>query len=188
MLKVGGCSGGGNLRSFSGRAEFAAACLALGDLLSHSRPIAILTDSKGLMTVGSNWVGEGKDPLLRHSPDGDILGCIIEFLRTRVERGLSLFSSKSEPIAASSSKKRQIVGPMREDNVHWEGSSLRPICSWTEEGKERRCALNKTLSTRVTVHKQVANIQLSLHDNLTSRFLTRDNNSRSFLGLFRRDK
>jgi len=39
------------------------------------------------MTVGSNWVGEGKDPLLRHSPDGNILGCIIELLRTRVERG-----------------------------------------------------------------------------------------------------
>ena len=39
--------------------------------LSSSR-IAVLTDSKGFITVSSNWVGEGKDPLLRHSSDGDI--------------------------------------------------------------------------------------------------------------------
>jgi len=56
--------------------------------LSHDKPIAILADSKGLMTVGSNWVGEGKDALLRHSPDGDILGRIIKLLQIRVERGL----------------------------------------------------------------------------------------------------
>jgi len=73
-----------------------------------------------------------------------------------------------------------------EDNVRWEGSSLRPIFSWTEEGKERRCPLNKTICTRV--HKQVANLQLTLNDNFTSRFLTRDNNSRCFLGLFWRDR
>ena len=45
----------------------------LEDSLTHEQPIVVLTDSKGLMTVASNWVGEGKDPLLRHSPDGDIL-------------------------------------------------------------------------------------------------------------------
>jgi len=67
---VRGDSGGGS----SGRAKFAAACLALEDSLLHSRPIAILTDSKGLMTFGSNCVGEGKEPLPRPSPDGDILG------------------------------------------------------------------------------------------------------------------
>jgi len=32
------------------------------------------------------------------------------------------------------------------------------------------------------------NLQHTLHDKFTSRFLTRDNNSRSFLGLFWRDK
>ena len=85
---VRGGSGGGS----SGRAEFAAACLALEDSLLHSRPIAILTDSKGLMTFGSNCVGEGKEPLLRPSPDGDILGCIIELLRIRVEPRRDLFT------------------------------------------------------------------------------------------------
>jgi len=72
--RVGGGVGGGS----SGRAEFAAACLALEDSLTHDQPIAVLTDSKGLMTVVSNWLGEGKDLLLRHSPDGDILARIIK--------------------------------------------------------------------------------------------------------------
>jgi len=40
------------------------------------------------MTVASNWVGEGKDPLLRHSPDRDILTCIIKVLHQRLSMGL----------------------------------------------------------------------------------------------------
>jgi len=69
-IKRGGCCkvGGGSGAVSSGRAGFVAACLALEDSLSRTRPSAILKDSKGLMTVGSNWVGEGKDPLIRHSP------------------------------------------------------------------------------------------------------------------------
>jgi len=88
--KEGGCCrvrggvGGGS----SGRAEFAAACLALEDSLTHDQPIAVLTDSKGLMTVASNWVGESKDPLLRHFPDGDILARIFKVLHQRVSAGL----------------------------------------------------------------------------------------------------
>jgi len=81
---VGGGAGGGS----SGRAEFAAACLALEDSLTHDQPIVVLTDSEGFMTVASNWVGEGKDPLLRHSPDGDILAHIIKVLHQRVSLGL----------------------------------------------------------------------------------------------------
>ena len=48
--RVGGGVSGGS----SSRAEFAAACLALEDSLTYDRPIAVLTDSKGLMTVTSN--------------------------------------------------------------------------------------------------------------------------------------
>ena len=62
--------GGGAGGESSGRVEFAAACLALEDSLTHDKPIAVLTDAMEFMTVSSNWVGEGKDPLLRHSPDG----------------------------------------------------------------------------------------------------------------------
>jgi len=68
--------------------------------------------------------------------------------------------------------KRRIDEPMRagmQRTMYIEKASLRPIFSWTEEGKERRCPLNKTLRTRV--HKQVANLPLSLtttshHDSL----------------------
>jgi len=66
----------------------AAACLALEDSLTHDQPIVVLTDCKGFVTVASNWVGEGKDLLLRHSPDGDILARIIKLLHQRVSLGL----------------------------------------------------------------------------------------------------
>jgi len=69
-------------------AEFAAACLALENYLTHDQPIVVLTDSKGLMTVASNWVGEGKDPFFGHSPDGDILVRIIKVFHQRVSMGL----------------------------------------------------------------------------------------------------
>ena len=52
--------------------EFAAACLALEDSLTHDQPIVVLTDSKGLMTVALNWVGEGKVPLLREGQFGPL--------------------------------------------------------------------------------------------------------------------
>jgi len=81
---MGGGTGGGS----SGRDEFAAAYLALEDSLSHDQPIAVLTDSKGFISVSSNWVGEGKHPLLCHSPDGDMLARIIKVLHQRVDLGL----------------------------------------------------------------------------------------------------
>jgi len=82
--RVGGGTEGGS----SGRAELAAACLVFEDSLTYIKPIAVVTDSKVFMTVSSNWVGEGKDPLLRHSPDGDILAHIINILEQRVDLGL----------------------------------------------------------------------------------------------------
>ena len=105
--------GGGS----SGRAEFAAACLALEDSLTHDQPIAVLTDSKGLMTVASNWVGGGKDPLLRHSPDRDILARIIKVLHQRVSWASSPCLLKPEPIGASFSTKRQTDGRTKVERI-----------------------------------------------------------------------
>jgi len=64
--KGGSCCrvGGGVCGGLSSKDKFAAACLALEDSLTHDQPIAVLTDSKGLMKVASNWVGEGNDSLL----------------------------------------------------------------------------------------------------------------------------
>jgi len=44
------------------------------------------------------------------------------------------------------------------DNVRWDGPSLQPTFSWTEEGVEHRCSMNKTLQTRV--HLKVSKLQL----------------------------
>jgi len=79
--------GEGTGEGLYGRAEFAVACLALEDSLTHDQPITALTDSKGFMTVSSHWVGEGKDPLVRHSPDGDILARIIKVLHQKLVLG-----------------------------------------------------------------------------------------------------
>ena len=56
---------------------------------------------------------EGKDPLLRHSPDGDILAHIVKVLHQRVNLGLFTMLLKSEHIGASFSTKRQTDGPMK---------------------------------------------------------------------------
>ena len=57
------------------------------------------------------------------------------------------------------------------DNVRWDGPSLQPTFSWTEEGVEHRCSMNKTLRTRV--HLKVSKLQLHLHKDYTSEFLNR---------------
>ena len=134
MLQGRGGVGGGS----SSRAEFAAACLALEDSNTHNQPIAVLTDSKGLMTVASNWVGEGKDPLLRHSPDGDILACIIKVLHQRVSLGLFTMFIKIRAHRGNlqflNEKADRWADEGREDvvNVRCDGPSPHhPTFSWT---------------------------------------------------------
>ena len=178
--------GGGS----SGRAEFAAACLALEDSLTHDQPIVVLTDSKGLMTVASNSVEEGKDPLLRHSPDGDILARIIKVLHHRVSMGLFIMFVKIRAHRGEflNEKANRWADEGREDfdTVRWDGPSPHPTFSWTEEGVEHRCSMNKTLRTRV--HSKVSEWQLPLHKNYTSEFLHREDNSRDHLGKHWQDK
>ena len=109
--------GGGGSGGSSVRADFVAACLALEHFLTHDQPIVVLTDSKGFMTVSSNWVGEGKDPLFRHSPDGDILARIIKVLHKGRDSASSRCLSKLEPIGVNFSTKRQIDGPTKGERM-----------------------------------------------------------------------
>jgi len=184
--RVGGGVGGGS----SGRAEFAAACLALEDSLTHDQPIVVLTDSKGLMTVASNWVGEGKDPLLRHFPDGDIFARIIKVLHQRVSMGLFTMFIKIRAHGGEflNEKADRWADEGREDidNVRWNGPSPHPTFSWTEEGVEHRCSINKTLWIRV--HLKVSVLQLPLHKKYTSEILNREDNSRDLVGKHWQDK
>ena len=184
--KGGGCCrveggvGGGS----SGRAEFEAACLALEDFLTHDQPIVVLTDSKGLMTVASNWVGKIKDSLLRHSPDGDILARIIKVLHQMVSMGLFTMFIKIRAHRGEFLNKKtdRWADEGREDidNVRWDGPSLHPTFSWTGKGVEHRCSVNNTLRTRV--HLKVSKLQLPLHKNCTSEFLNREDNNKDLLG------
>ena len=141
---MGGGTGGGS----SGRDEFAAAYLALEDSLSHDQPIAVLTDSKGFISVSSNWVGEGKDPLLCHSPDGDMLARIIKVLHQRVDLGLFTIFIKirahrgeflNEKADRWADKGRDNVG-----NVRWDSTSSHPTFSWMDAEVEHRCSIDKT--------------------------------------------
>jgi len=77
-------------------------------------------------------------------------------------------------------------GPEDIDNVRWNGPSLQPTFSWTEEGVEHRCSMNRTLRTRV--HLKVSELQLPLHNKYTSEFFNREDNSRDFLGKHWHDK
>jgi len=144
--RVGGGVGGGS----SGRAEFAAACLALEDSLTHDQPIAP-----------------------RHSPDGDILARIIQVLHQRVSMGLFTMFIKIRAHRGEflNEKADRWADKGREDiyNVRWDGPSLPLTFSWIEEGVKHKCSMNKILRTRV--HLKVSELQLPLHKNYTSEIL-----------------
>jgi len=62
--------------SSSNRAEHAAACIALEDAIAYAssrRPLILLTDSKSLLMAIQKWIGEGIDPSIKASQDGDTL-------------------------------------------------------------------------------------------------------------------
>jgi len=74
----------------SNRSEHAAACMALEDAIRYAesqRPLILLTDSKCLLMAipGQKWIGEGIDPTIKESLDGDILRENLELLRKKIE-------------------------------------------------------------------------------------------------------
>jgi len=87
------------------------------------------------MTVASNWVGVGKDPLLRHFPDGDILTCMMKVLHQRVSLGLFTMFIKIRAHSGEflNEKADRWADEGREDvdNVRWDGLNSHPIFSWT---------------------------------------------------------
>jgi len=100
------------------------------------------------MTVSLDLVGEGKDPLLRHSPDGDILARIIKVLHQRVDLELLTIFIKirahrgeflNEKADRRADKGRDNVG-----NVRWDSTSSHPTFSWMDAEVEHRCSIDKT--------------------------------------------
>jgi len=142
------------------------------------------------MTVSSNWVGESKDPLLRHSPDGDILARIVKVLHQMVNLGLFtiLINIRAHREEFLNEKAGRWADEGREDveNVRWESPSSHPTFSWTDAGVEHRCSMNKTLRARV--HLKMDRMKLPINNNITSEFLNREDNSRDLLGKHWQDK
>jgi len=74
------------------RVEHAAACIALEDAITYARskrPMILLADSAKLLLMAiQKRIGEGIDPTIKESQDGDILREILELLRARIYLGL----------------------------------------------------------------------------------------------------
>jgi len=177
----------------SNRAEHAAACIALEDAAQFAtsrRPLILLTDSKCLLMAIQNWMGEGIDPSIKASPDGDILRDILELLRSRINLGLfTLFVKiKSHRGEFFNEMADRWADKCRdtEEEARWTSLRQRPIFTWTVPGKVHCSTMNKVVKTRA--HLMAARLQLASNNNLTAEFLKREGNCRSDLGEHWKDK
>ena len=127
--KGGDCCrvGGGTRGGLSGRAKFAAACLALEDSLTHDQPIAVLTDSEGFMTVSSNW-GSGRARLFFVIPR--MVTYLLVSSRFFIKEWISdssLSSFKSELTGESFSTRRLADGPTKGETKSAMYDGMAPI-------------------------------------------------------------
>jgi len=117
------------------------------------------------------------DGIIKVLPKRMSLGLFTMFIKIRAHRGEFL----NETADRWADEGREDF-----DNVRWDGPSPHPAFSWTEEGVEHRCSMNKTLRTRV--HLKVSELQFPPHKNYTSEFFNRKDNSRDLLGKRWQDK
>ena len=89
------------------------------------------------MTVSSNWVGVGKDLLLRDFPDGDILARIIKVLHQRVDLGLFAIFIKSELTGESFSTRRLTDVPMKSETTSAMYDGMAPVHTPPSHGQGR---------------------------------------------------
>jgi len=136
------------------------------------------------------WIGEGIDPTVKESPDGDILREIPELLRARIDLGLFTLFIKikshrgeffNEMVDRWADKGRHT-----ETEARWTSLRQRPIFTWTASGVAHHSTMSKVVKTRA--HLMTARLQINEHDNLTAKFLKREGNCRSVLGDHWKDK
>jgi len=181
----GGCCqlGRGEEGNSSNRAELGAACLALEDAKRKQdrKPIILVSDSACFLSSSQKWIGEGKSPSMHENLDKDIMRDIVQLLRERIEQGLLTIFIKikahcGDPLNELAD--RWADEGRQSDNVRWSLPTNKPIFYWTDHGTTHRSPMNPTVKKRI-------DLQVSqLHMGSTANFLTREDNSRDFLGKF----
>jgi len=71
-------------------------------------------------------------------------------------------------------------GRNTETEARWTSLKQRPISTWTASGIAHRSTMSKVFKTRG--HLMAARLQIHEHDNLTAKFLKREENCRLVLG------
>jgi len=136
------------------------------------------------------WIGEGIDPFIKASPDGDILREILELLRARMDLGLfTLFvkiKSHRGDFFNEMADRWADKGRHTETSARWTSLRQRPLFTWTTSGVAHRSTMSKVVKARA--HLMAARLQLSEHNNLNAKFLKKQGNRRSVLGDHWKDK
>jgi len=136
------------------------------------------------------WIGEGIDPTIKESPDGDILREILELLRVRTDLGLfTLFveiKSHRGEFFKEMADRWADKGSHTETEARWTSLRQRSIFTWLASGVAHRSTMSSVVKTWANL--MAARLQLHEHDNLTAKFLKRSNNCRSVLEVHWKDK
>jgi len=134
--------------------------------------------------------GEGIDPIIKTSPDEDILRKILELLNKRIELGLCTLFAKIKSHRGEFFNKMvdrwADKGRPTEMEARWTNLRQRPTFTLTALGKTRRSTVSKVVKTRA--HLMAARLQIPDHDNLTAQCLKRKGNCRLGLGDYRKNK
>jgi len=190
----GGCCqlGRGEEGNFSSRAELGAACLALEEAKRKEdrKPRILLSDSSCFLSSSQKWIGEGKSPFMWGNPDTDIRH-IVQLLRERIEQGLltiliKIKAHRGDPLNELAD--RWADEGRQSEKIRWSLPTTRdrPIFYWTDYSTTHCSPMNPTVKKRIDF--KVSRQQLKIHTGSTANFLTREDNSRDFLGKFHKDR
>jgi len=121
---------------------------------------------------------------IKESPDGDILWEILELRRAWLDLGLyTLFvkiKSHRGEFFNEMTDKWADKGRHTETEARWTSLRQRPIFTRTASGVAHCSTMSKVVKT--WAHLMAARLQLHEHDNLTAKFLKREDNCRLVLG------
>ena len=136
------------------------------------------------------WIGAGINPTIKESPDGDILQEILEVLRVRIDLGLSTLFVKVKSHRGEFfnevADRWADKGRHTETEARWMSLRQRFIFTWTASGVAPCSTMSRVVNTRA--YLMAAGLQLDEHDNLTAKFLKREDSCRSALGDHWKDK